>query len=111
MPVIRPEHERSQRGRQPATPDTRANTDDVVAAVELRLHENGPAVDLAQVGQGLLEWWKSLLLVALHVADDITIAHGVIRQLAPQSQLHDVRVEPEPSLPLDSCIQIKRQGD
>src|SRR5580704_18925420 len=99
MPVIRPEHEGSQGCGQLATAHARANADDIVAAVELRLHENGPAIDLAKVGQRLLECWERLLLVALHVADDITVAHGVIRQLAPQSQLHDVRVEPESSLP------------
>src|SRR3569833_2742986 len=111
MPVIRPEQQYAQRCRKLAAPDARANADEVVAPVELRLDQNRPPVHLAEIGKGLLEGWKGLLLIALHIADDITIADRVVSQLAPQSQLYDICVEPESPLPINPRVQIKRQGD
>src|SRR6185312_17466522 len=111
MPVIRPEQQHAQRRRQLTATDSRADTDDVVATVELWLDENGPAVHLAEISECFLEGGKGLLLIALHVADDVTVAYRVISQLAPQSQLHDICVEPESPLPINPRVQIKRQAD
>src|SRR5437763_1455473 len=109
MPVIGPEQQRAQRGRQPSAAHARAHADDVVAAIELRLDQYGPPVHLAEIGQSLLQRRESLLLPAAHVADHIAVAHCVIGEVAAQSQLHDIRVEPESPLASDAGMELKRQ--
>src|SRR5581483_1932545 len=104
MPVIRPKHERPQRCGQLATAHAGADADYVVPSIELRLDENGPAVHLSQIGESLLQCWKGLLLVAAHVAHDVAVADRVISQLPSQCELDDVRVEPEPPLPIDTSL-------
>src|SRR5438309_10189902 len=80
MPVIGPEQQRAQRGRQPSAANARAHADDVVAAIELRLDQYGPPVHLAEIGQSLLQRRESLLLPAAHVADHIEIGRASCRE-------------------------------
>ncbi len=75
------------------------------------LDEYRPAIDLPEIGQSLLQRWEIQLLTAANVAHDVPIAYRVVRQLTPQSDIDDRRVEPELTLPLDARIQIKRQRD
>ena len=52
---------------------------------------------------------RSFSAAAAHVAHEIAIAYGVVLQLAPQGQIHDVGIEPEAPLALDARIQVKRE--
>src|SRR5579863_1001353 len=111
MPVVGPEEQGAQRGRQPSPPHPRSHADEIVAAVELRLDEDRPAIDLAQIIERLLECWKALLLPVAHVPHHVAVADSVIRELAPQGEVHDVRVEPQPPLAIDTRIEIESQRD
>src|SRR5438270_429423 len=86
-----------------------AHADSVVAAIAPRLHQDRPGIHLAQVVQRLVQGGEALLIAALRVAHHVTLAHGVVAELAPQSQLDDIQVEPETPLTVHARLELERE--
>ena len=75
----------------------------------LRLHQDRPGIHLAQVVQRLVQGGEALLIAALRVAHHVTLAHGVVAELAPQGQLDDIQVEPETPLTVHARLELERE--
>jgi hypothetical protein len=111
LPVIRPEKQRAKRRGQLAAAYTGAHADDIAASIELRLDENRPGLDLAEVAERLLQCFEALLLAVAHVADHEAIGDHVIGKLPPKRQVDHVRVEPEVPHAIDSRLEIESESD
>src|SRR6185312_11038394 len=93
MPIVGPEEQHAQRGRQISAAHTRAHAHEVTTPVELRLDDYRPAIHFAEIGQSLLQRRKTLSVAAAHVAHHVSIAYRVIGKLAPQSEIDNRSVE------------------
>src|SRR5207237_5355063 len=106
-PVVGPEQDRTERRREAPPADARAYADSVVAVVELGFHDDRPGLDLAEVGERLIERCEALLVAAARVAHHEALAHRVIAQLAAQRDGDDACAEPESPLAIDSRIEVE----
>src|SRR6266700_281597 len=70
-------------------------------------HNDRPGLDLAEVGECLIERGEALLVAAARVAHHKALAHRVIAQLAAQRDGDDACAEPESPLAIDSHIEVE----
>src|SRR5207237_10673628 len=99
-----PEQDRAERRREVPPADGRAYADSVVAVVELGFHNDRPGLDLAEVGERLIQRREALLVAAARVAPPAALAHRAIAQLAAQRDGDDACAERSSPLAIESRI-------
>src|SRR5579862_122514 len=110
-PVVSPEEDSAERCGKVSAAHARTHADVVAAAIELRLDQDRPGIDPAQMSQCLIECGEGLLVTTARIADDVAITDRVVCQLAPQRQVDDVGVEPEAAIAVDAYLKVEGERD